>query len=278
MQFSRDAIIDHIRHVHAGGLVEEAVFSGRFDVQALTLPGTVLVLAGALSGAEPLPHPIGLGDLGRFLRALEKMTSDESDVTLSLDVDAGRIALGTSYGGALSFRTLLPETVGTQILPETVAAIWSGVAGAASIPLTQTLAQGILRSIPVVDASVVTICARPSRSWIVVGSESRSFHRFPFPFHQLPVVEPFDVTLEARQFATLLQQIRDFGQSELLVSGPDGCLALREGSYRYVVSPVEIDRPAIVWPIRSGPSAGSTRESSDGDASQAPDEEERDDE
>ena len=74
MQFERDTIIEHFRHVHTGGLVEEAVFYGQFESQALTVPGTVLALAEGLRDAEPLPYRIGLGDLGRVVRGLETMT------------------------------------------------------------------------------------------------------------------------------------------------------------------------------------------------------------
>jgi len=267
MLFNRDALISCIRHVHAGGLVEEAVFRDHFEVRALTRPGTLLVMADGLPDTEPLPHPVGLGDLGRLLRALETMTtSDEAHIVLSFDTEAARLTMGSMYGGAVYMNTLLPETISTQVLSDTVDWIWSLVEGAASVPLTPTFIHAVLRSIPVVDAAVVTICVRPSRSWVVVGSESRAHHRFPFPFAQLAVVEPFDVTLEAQLFATVLKQVTDFTESELIVSGPDGYLAIKEGVYRYVISPVEIDRPPIEWPIRSGSAAAETGEAQDEEA------------
>jgi hypothetical protein len=236
MKMKREKLVRHLEKISCNGQVKEAIFTKGFALQAMTPDHLLLVVAPSLKGVEPLTDDIGVTDLPLFVKALGLMAGEGNEgVEVDVRVEKHRLVIDEGSRGVQRLMTAAPRTIATRVEPETVGKVKEKVNREDDgIALTRSLIDGIRNTFAAYKAVEVELLVGPEGGKVRVGSTKS--HLAEFESEALTADEEYTL-LFGEQFIDVLSVITDFSSAVMRLSGPEGIVAIEEGSYAYYLSP-----------------------------------------
>lgn len=242
MLIDKDRIVGHLKKLRCNGQIQEAIVVGAFSSAAVSASQELIVIVPGLDKVEPLSsEPVGVVDLELFIRALGSLSGDKGDIGIVFENN--RIRAEQRHGGKMSFAVASPTTIGTRISAETQVQAVAFIEKGVEVALDQTTVNGVLETAKLLKAEEIQINVRVAGGNIFVGAEVS--HNATFEVAKLvPVVGTPDYTLHinAAILLAVFEQITDYTQAKLILTGPDSMVAVREGGYIYIISPKSVAR------------------------------------
>lgn len=237
MSDRRKALIKHLERIHAGGRIQEAVFTENWRSWGWSTYRTFAFSAPKVETLDPLPEPRGMPELSSILAVLENwLTDDEEDLRVTATRDT--LKLGSPVFGDFDLGFLRPETTGGFITKELREQIfdppdlsWVGVPDRVIAAVTrgaQALGVEEVRFVVEETGSRVELAS----SW----GDRQAFNR---------AVVPFSALDRDRATCELLFKIENLEPVFSAVAGPPftdlcvdpvGLLRVRHQGYHYVFS------------------------------------------
>ncbi len=240
MEVSRDDLISHFRHIHLGGEIQEATFTDNLQCTAISGAQTILIRAEGLPGGYPLPKPVGIIEIPTVLKALERLSPQRLKVAIDFDTTNGMFSFSTENNGRVCFATSTPRLIATHVDPQFVDTFVSRISDGDRAPISATFSELVRNAAMIIGSKVISLAVRENGTQVRVGSPSRGeFCEFMFP--ALKSSEAYELQLDADDLIPVLKETQDYTRAELLTSGPDGLVAVREGPYMYVISALADD-------------------------------------
>ena len=238
MKLNRAAFIQHLQKIACNGQIEGAVFTGAFEAAALKEDHLLLVIAPALPKVAPLPGPVGVGDLGFFIRALGFLSGQGNDATnLQLTVEEHRIVVDEDERGSQYLLTAHPKTIGTAIAEGTVAKFLGKAPKGKGVPITQALITGVKTIFSGYKAEEVELHLEKKGGKVTVGSQSSNYAEFPVPELKVTGKEKPYTLLFGKHLVDVLSGISNFDAANILFGGPESFVIIEDGPYKYILSP-----------------------------------------
>lgn len=250
VKVKRDTLIRHLGRVTCGAQITEAVFTDAFATVALTPDHLLLVVAPNLPGAESLPKAgVGLANLAKFGKALRVLAGEGPEaIDVDISVADHRLVIDEGHRGVIEMLAADPKTIGTRLEPETVEKLMAkapvlpkakskkqSIAGPGVIPITQTLIAGVRNTFSLFQAREIELFVGPKGGTIQLGNENADIIKFAS--EELKAEEEYSL-LFGQHFIDVLSVITEFSEAFLLLGGPGQFIAIADGGYRYVLSPM----------------------------------------
>lgn len=237
MLVDKDRIVAHLHKLYTNGQVPEAIVTGAFSAAAVSPDQQLIVVVPGLDKVEALgSEPIGIVDLDLFIKSLKSLSGDGGDI--GVVYEGNRLKAEQRHGGRMSFATASPTTIGTRISEDSLSKAKAFIEKGTAVPLDQTTVQGVLETTKLLKADEIMVRVKEGGGHIFVGAEVSHNATFDMP-KLVPQDGQDDYTLpvSASVLIDVLQQVSDYTQAQLVLTGPDSLLAIREGEYMYIVSP-----------------------------------------
>jgi hypothetical protein len=228
----RNEVVAHLEKIRVGGQLNEVILSGSFEVAAIKQDQQLLVIAPPLK-TEPLPNPVGVDNLDLLIRALKAGEGREA----SISFEDRKIHVASKHAGRIKLVTMAPETIHTSIDPANLSKV-TGLLEQypTSIPLSQAVVEGVINTFALLKAEDIYIQVKTTGVTIVVGHETS--HNAEYDLNGAPgATQEFTLMLDGKIVTDVFKQLKDFTQSSLTLTTPNGLVAVREGAYTYIISP-----------------------------------------
>lgn len=234
MLIDRKALVAHLGHIRCEGLLPDAVLSGQFISAGASADRQVMVLAGGMPKVDPLAEEVGVTNLELLNKVLESMDDDN----INLTVENGFIVV-TAHDRTFRLVTAAARVIGTRIDQQLVDRIRALVPDNAPWGnLEHQFVRGVMKAASILKADVMTLSVGPNGSSLGVGEERLNIARFDLPAFK--DAQSYELTLPKTVMVPVLTQLTDFTKAQMCLTGPDSVIAIREGTYTYIISP---DKP-----------------------------------
>jgi len=218
--------------------VDEVVFSDGFATSALTQDHLLCVIAPSIPKAD-LKEEIGIGRLGFFVKALGALSGVGNDaVEVNITVKEHRLLLNEDERGKQFLLTANPSTIGTRIDEETREKLLKAAPEGDGIPLTRALVEGIQNTFALYKAEEVELHIGAKKGKYSVGNENSDYSEFPDKSlaHGGKKADDYSL-LFGQHLIDVLGIISNYSEASLLLGGPDTMIMIKDGEYRYILSP-----------------------------------------
>lgn len=234
MNIERRVLIDHLSHIYTDGLLPDIVLSGQFQGVGASIDRQVLVITGPLEKSDPFSEAIGITNLGLLIKVLDSMEDDQ--ISLSIE---DRAIVAASHDRVFRLVTSAPRVIGTRIDEAIQAKVLELVPPTADWrPLEHRLVTGVLSAARILSAEVIKLSVSSAGGVMIVGDPRLNVGQFELP--DLKSAVEYSLLLSASALVPVFKQLVDFTKVQMTLTGPDSVIAIKEGSYTYVISP---DRP-----------------------------------
>lgn len=236
MQIEKASLLAHLNRLHAGGQIDEAVLTGAFASAGHNPSKELIVIVPDLPGGEALPEPVGIVSVSRLIRCIKSLAGDEA---VKLEFADNRILASQKHGGQMSIVLAHPRAIHNTLETATLETAKEFIEKQGRpLHVSQTFVQGIKETVSTLSATTVTLQVGKQKGTVRVGEEIRDFAVFDLPGAKVKAKEePYDLILSASLFVTALGIITDFAQAELVLTGADSMIIVREAGYMYILSP-----------------------------------------
>lgn len=268
MKVNRNSLIQHLTRIMCNGQVNQAVFHGAFGTRAMTLDTSLVVWAPEMDGVEPFHDDVGMGDLAKLLKSLGILSGPgKAGEEVSIYLEDNRLVIDEEHRGIMRLMVAQPKTIGTRVEDKTVDELLATIpdvdgdgdeapktkrktakkkatkrSTAASpkvfpegvIPLTRSLIEGIKVTFGVYKVEEVQLFAGPQGGRVVVGNENSDLAEFESA--ELRTTEPRSMVFGG-YFVDVLSVVSDFSSATLQIAGPKHPALIRDGDFRYIISP-----------------------------------------
>lgn len=271
MKVRRASLVQHLQKIICNGQVTEAVFTDGFATHAFTPDTLLLVLAPSLPGAEPLEDEIGIADLATIVKSFGWLEGEGNEtIDVHLRVENHRLLIDEEHRGSLHIMTASPKTIGTRIEQSTVDKLLAKEPKPTGkgIALTRDLINGIKNTYAGFKAAELELFVGPKGGKVRVGNDNGNFAEFASK--DLKDKTTYSL-LFGEHLVDVLSQITDYTHASLQLRGPKAFIVVREGEYRYFLSPraksadekdaVAEEKPAAKVKGKKGKTATKTPES-----------------
>ncbi len=238
MKLNRKDLIKHLQRISCGGQVDEVVFSEGFATSALTQDHLLCVIAPSIPKAD-LKGEIGIGRLEFFVKALGALSGVGNDaVEVNITVKEHRLLLNEDERGKQFLLTANPSTIGTRIEEETREKLLAAAPEGDGIPLTRALVEGIQNTFALYKAEEVELHIGAKKGKYSVGNENSDYSEFPDKSlaHGGKKADDYSL-LFGQHLIDVLGIISNYSEASLLLGGPDTMIMIKDGEYRYILSP-----------------------------------------
>jgi len=239
MKLNREGLIKHLQRISCGGQVDEVVFHDGFATAALTQDHLLCVIAPSIPKSDHLKEEIGVGRLGFFVKALGALSGVGNDaVEVSIKVEEHRIILNEDERGKQKLLTANPSTIGTRIDEETQEKLLAASPDGDGIPLTRALVEGIQNTFALYKAEEVELHIGAKKGRYTVGNENSDVAEFPDKSlsHGGKKADDYSL-LFGQHLIDVLGIISNYSEASLVLGGPDTMILIRDGDYKYILSP-----------------------------------------
>lgn len=235
MRIARKAFVTHLQHLNCGGLLPDIALTGQFiGVGATVGDRGVMVMSGPVEKADPLSEEIGVTNLELFIKVLQSMEDDE----VSLNIE-DRFIVVAAHDRTFKLITSAPRVLGTRIDDDMKVKILQLIPATAEWnSLEHRFVEGVLSAAQILKAEVLILTIGPTGGYMEVGDPKINVARFDLPDLKAP--SEYQLLLSAAYMVPVLKQLTDFTKAQIVVTGPESVIAVREGGFTYIVSP---DRP-----------------------------------
>lgn len=235
MKTRRAALVQHLQKIACGGQISEAVFTDGFATAALGEDHLLMVIAPALPGLEPLPHPVGLADLPTVIKSFAIAAGEGNEgVDVSLRVEDDRLII-EEEAADLYLMTAAPKTIGTRVEESTVEKVQAKApAKGSGVPLSRKFIDEISKAFSSFKVAEVEVEVGPKGGQVRVGNDHS--HYAVFPSKDLKSKESYTLLFD-KHFVDVLSQITDYSEAALYLGGPDTLVRIQDGPYAYFLSP-----------------------------------------
>lgn len=231
----RQKLVDHLRRISCGGLIKEVIFQGAFAADALTADHLLLVVAPELDDAAPFVDDVGIGDIKKFINALQLIGGDGDE---NADVDVSflnhRLVIDEGPRNArLQLVTANPATISTRVKEETVTKLLDKIDSSdATVALSVDLIDDVTRVFDGLKADTVQLVTGPDGGFIRVGGGNSDGAEFFSP--ALKSDQPF--TLNFGDYLIKVLGIVS-GDVVLKLPGPNSStIAIEDEGFTYLLS------------------------------------------
>ena len=239
MKRNREELIKHLQRIACGGQVDEVVFSEGFATSALTPDHLLCVIAPSLPKAD-LKQEVGVGRLHFFMKALGALSGVGNDaVEVNITVKEHRLLLNEDERGKQFLLTANPSTIGTRIEEETREKLLAAAPDDEDgIPLTRALVEGIQNTFALYKAEEVELHIGAKKGKYSVGNENSDYSEFPDKSlaHGGKKADDYSL-LFGQHLIDVLGIISNYSEASLCLGGPDTMILIKDGEYRYILSP-----------------------------------------
>ena len=253
MRINARSLSKHLRAIACDGNISEVVIHGFLEARAITVEQILMVTAGPLEVAEPLPYAIGIIEIGRVIKMVDYMRRDMSYgdewVDLSFDESRGELVVGCESYGTVHVVTADPWHIGTAMGDSSAATIQGMLPTDGGGDLNFFTVRKILSMIDLMKAHLGGLRLSSTSGRIVMeGHGEYSEMLYDFSWWTWP-----DCWLWFRPavIAGVLKQVDNDSFWTMRIAGPEGCLVISNEMYQYVMSPEEInDSEDRIWEAR----------------------------
>ena len=235
MRVVREELKQHLDKVTCGGQIAEAVFTGAFAAQVMSLDQLLIVLAPPLERTEPLPEAIGVPDLGKLVKALSVVAGPGSEGEfVEIGVKDHRLILDEEHRGKLRLLLAGINTIGTRIEDPTVKKLTKQIPKGKGIPLTRAFIDGVRATFSLFKAVEVELFLGPRGGRVQVGSETSDIA--VFESKELKSKKAYSL-LFGKHFVDVLSVVTNYSEVRLLLGGPEGFAVIQDGEYQFILGP-----------------------------------------
>lgn len=241
MLVDRKKFIEHLSKINCGGLLKDSILSDRFKCTGFSVSQDLLLVTAGMDGADPLAKEVGVVNLEMFLKILS--IGEEEKIAFSILEDSPNakyivIEYPNRPGDVAKLVTSNPNVIGSRAEPHLVEKVLGLIpADQKWTPLGTHIVRGVQEAIQKLGAEVVVFHASPKGSRVVVGEEKANSISLNFP--DLLSKEEYKLTFHSTLIAPVFQQITDYTKAEVLLTGKDSVVPVREGAYMFVMSPAK---------------------------------------
>lgn len=233
MLVERKKLTEHLSHLNCGGLLKDVILTDRFKAAGFSINQDLLVVTQGLDKADPLPAELGVVNLELLIRSL----GIGDDEKVSFDIDGPHLILQSS-DRKISLVTAAARVIGSRADEHMVDKLLKPLTGALPwAKLGLRIVTGIQEGIQILAAEHVIFHVTPKGTRIVVGESAANSIEFNFP--ELKYETEYQLMFHAGLISPVLKQITDFTKAEMLLTGPESVVPIREGNYMYVMSPAK---------------------------------------
>ena len=233
----------HLRAIYCDGAFVEVVLHGCFEARAITVDQILMVDAGPLDGAELLPYPIGIIDLGRLIKMVDYMAKGmslgEERINLSFDESRGELVVGCKDYGVVHLVTANPWVVGTACDDSTAHLIEDQLPRSGGRVLCYWAVQKILSMIGLMKAQIVGLRLSAVSGRVVMEGYGE-YSELPYDFSWWTGPDCW-LWFRPHYLAGVLKQVDDSCSWTLRIDEPDSMVVISNEKYLYILSPEDAD-------------------------------------
>lgn len=243
-EVNREALLAHVERVYDSGIGPDVVFEPDLRVSALT-PDQALFVVSPSMETDVLPYRVAMKTKRvNALAEVLKKARDADQVRVRL---TGRTAgdgrpyqhVEVSSGRASCFvPTLLsPRDASTSVVQSDVRKVLDLLDEGETWPVGRTVVKELRRALRLTDANEATLRVRARGSEIQAGARTGQFGAVDYPKLD-PSGDEYDLLLQADAWRAVIKAVDDWDEAELILTGPESIVAVREAGWRYVMSPL----------------------------------------
>ena len=230
---ARAALSRHVRRIWCGGNINEAVFFGAFETAAMTSDHLLLVLAPPLEGAPELSEPLGLVDLGGLIKVCSWPGNERETLDQLVERVSDRLVIHDGDGRQVRLLTAEPRVIASTVDASVVEAIIPKV-GNHEVPLSAGLTSKVRAVSRALKAKHMLVEVGKEGGAIIVGDEGGPEARLSVP--QLRADEAYELMFQ-KHMIDVLSSIHE-PDAVMRLAGPGSVVAIEDGKYRYLLSPI----------------------------------------
>lgn len=235
MKIKRSKLVQHLKKIHCGGQITEAVFSKAFATNAMTADHLLMVLAPSLKGVEALEDDIGIADLGTVIKSFGFISGEGNEaVDVTIRVEEHRLVIDEERRGKLRLLTANPKTIGTRVEQNTLDKLKAKAPKGNGIQLTRALIEGVQNAFTGFKSTEVELFVGPEGGKIRVGNDNE--HVAEFESEELVGDKEYSL-LFGTHLIDVLAGVTDFANGKLHLGGPGNFVLIEDGGYKYYVDP-----------------------------------------
>lgn len=247
MVIEREQLLRHFKRIYCNGEIPEVALSGPFRATAISRFNDLLVVTAGLSGAEPLPHEIGL----LLDKVMQGFCCTKGQ---HLEVEQERDSLVLSFSnGRLRVPTIPADMVYTRMNEDFVQQALALVPDDAWQSFDRSVAAGVVQAIRVLSPDRVALRTTPDGTTVIVGDER---YALEFDTSDVKSDHSYGLLFSTHLLRSVFQELAN-ADGEIAFTGPNAVLGVRIGvEVTYVISPQEETRgprgniphaPSEVW-------------------------------
>lgn len=234
MQLSRSDLKQHLRRIHTGGEITEAILGPRLGAAAITPDRSLAVDVPPAFDDEVIPEATGVVDLNVLIQALGLGTDPE----IGFLAEDNRLVLDEGDEGVMRFMTADPSTITTELGDTEREEVLEEIGAGQSAALDRRTIEAVKGRQDLLGALEVHLESGPSGTTFVVGPRTGHFGTYQKPDLQTDG-EEYTLILQANTLVRVFDLIEEPEEATLILTGPDSLVGVQFEDHTYVLNPME---------------------------------------
>jgi hypothetical protein len=233
MEFDKDALLLHLNRIYCDEEVNEAVFETDLSVTAITPDQAFFVSTPPFVEEDGFQERVGLINLNLLINAIKLCPDEQIDLALQEDANGSqRLMVTDEAEGYIIISD--PDIIGTRVKEADREAVLNALPDE-GVPIPDRTAKQLLARQDLLGAMELTFNVSPDGTVIEVGPNTGNYWKVEYP--GLRDDEEYELILQANALVAALEQIDDYSEAEVVLTGPDSVVGIRYDGYTYVLSP-----------------------------------------